>query len=55
MTFLFLLTASRSEVRAQPSRQSNLTLRYGRKICHRNFPMQDLFKKVHDSMKENHP
>ena len=27
------------------------TLRYGRKICHRNFPNKALFKKVHDSAK----
>ena len=38
-------------IRARPSRQSNLRLRYGREICHRNFPNKALFKKVHDSMK----
>lgn len=40
------------EIKAQPSRQSNLKLRYGRKICHRNFPNKTLFRKVHDSAKK---
>ncbi len=37
-------------IRAQPSRQSSLTLRYGRKICHRNFlnsqPVQKVQRRI---------
>ena len=39
------------EIRAQPSRQSNLTLRYGRKICHRNFLNLQLAQKVQRRIK----
>lgn len=38
------------EIKAQPSRQSNLTLRYGRKICYRNFlnsqPVQKVQRRI---------
>ena len=38
------------DIRAHPSRQSNLTLRYGRKICHRNFlnsqPVQKVQRRI---------
>ncbi|MBO5457032.1 MAG: hypothetical protein J6A20_11020 [Muribaculaceae bacterium] len=40
------------EIKAQPSRQSSLTLRYGCKICHRNFPNKALFRKVHGLTKK---